>query len=223
MTRNAAKNSKRDKPETSPPQEPQKNDRGVTIVVITQIAVVIVAVVGCLSAVTVALLDSPVVPRLLPPTSTIPPTLTPPVDTPTYTAVPSATHTFMPSTEPTSTPYIIPTLTATLTPSDTPVPPRMVVIPWANKYGGEVPLKVQFSVRGSYVELEDGTRSYCTPSTCSYTWSVVFTTMNQIVSTPKPWQETFAFTFNKKGLYHIEVTVCQEEVCGSTRIQVEGR
>lgn len=222
MTRNAAKSSKRDKPETSPPREPQKNDQGLTVVVITQIAVVIVAVVGCLSAVTVALLDSPVVPRLLPPTSTIPPTLTP-VDTPTDTAIPSATHTFMPSAEPTSTPYIIPTLTATLTPSDTPVPPRMVVIPWANKYGGEVPLKVQFSVRGSYVELADGTRSYCVPTTCSYTWSVLFTTMNQIVSTPKPWQETFAFTFNKKGLYHIEVTVCQGDICGSARIQVEGR
>ncbi|MBI5296954.1 MAG: hypothetical protein HY869_15845 [Chloroflexi bacterium] len=223
MTKDAASKNGRGKGQATSAKETQKQDANVTITLIIQTAGIVIAVIGCLSAVTVALLDSPVVSQLLPPTSTIPPTLTPPVDTPPDTAVPSATHTFMPSAEPTSTPYIIPTLTATLTPSDTPVPPRMVVIPWANKYGGPVPLKVQFSVRGSYVELADGTRSYCAPSTCSYTWSVLFTTMNQIVSTPKPWQETFAFTFNKKGLYHIEATVCQGDICGSARIQVEGR
>ena len=155
------------------------------------------------------------------------PSLTPtsvifmPSDTPTFTAIPSATFTNMPFT--TFTPVPSETFMPSPMPTETPIPPQMMIVLRANKYGGETPLNVQFSAEGSYVQSADGTKSYCTHSTCTYTWTVAYTNDQRIVATPRAWQETFAYNFSRRGLYYVKVTVCQGSICGSSNIQVEGR
>jgi hypothetical protein len=198
-----------------------KKNWDITIPLISQIVIVAVAIIGCISAVTVAFLGSPVVPYLLPLTSTPTFTSVPPSDTPTHTAIPSATFTDTPTVVATLTPSETPTPSPTST--ETPVPPKMVVVLWANKYGGNVPFTAQFSAADSYVQLPDGTKSYCTPSACTFTWAVYYADNQQAVATPMSWRETFASTFYRETLYYIQVTVCQGDICGSGQTQVEGR
>ncbi|MFZ5878208.1 MAG: hypothetical protein ACOY0R_02445, partial [Chloroflexota bacterium] len=155
--------------------------------------------------------------------------------TPTDTFTPSATCTETPyaSVTPfpsetvvqvvTETISIPPTSTETSTSTSTPVPPKMVIETWANRYAGAVPLTVQFRVKESYVLFPDGSRSYCSLSACSYEWSVFFATSNKMVTTPQPWQDTFGFTFTNVGLYHVVVRVCQGKICGEAVIPIEGR
>jgi hypothetical protein len=152
--------------------------------------------------------------------------------TPTVTASVTSTETAIltvlsetPSATWFPTETVIPSVTSTLTftPSPAPVPPKMVIKPWANRYGGEVPFNIQFGVNGSYVEYADGERSYCSSSVCKYYWSVILVPSNKIIATPQPWQETFGFSFTKVGLYKVVVKICQENICGEYEFQVEGR
>jgi hypothetical protein len=146
-------------------------------------------------------------------------------DTPTNTITPSAAFTDTPSATFMPTPSEMPTpsATSTETPTATPVPPQMIVVTWANKYAGDVPLAIKFAAKNSYVQFADGTKSYCTPSTCTFTWSVEKAIPQNVIATPRLWQESFAYTFNKEGLYYVKVTVCQNGICGSSQIQIQGR
>ena len=155
-----------------------------------------------------------------------------PSPTPTATAFATPTDTSIPSTftkapsatlPPTETTTPIATPTSTFTPSPTPVPPKMVIKHWSNRLAGTVPVNIQFSVNGSYVEYADGKRSYCSSTSCKYFWSVILIPSNKIVATPQPWQETFGFSFPKAGLYKVVVRVCQENICSEYEFQVEGR
>jgi hypothetical protein len=204
-----------------PTQVEAKKDSNVTLVLISQIVLIVTAIIGCISAVTVAFLGSPVVPYLFPLTSTPTFTLVLPSDTPTHTAIPSATFTDTLTVVATLTPSETPTPSPTST--ETPIPPKMVVVLWANKYAGNVPFTAQFSAADSYVQLPDGTKSYCTPSTCTFTWAVHYADNQQVIATPMPWRETFASTFYRETLYYIQVMVCQGDICGSGQTQVEGR
>lgn len=138
-------------------------------------------------------------------------------------AVPAAaaTETLLPPATDNGTPFAFPVETSI--PTFTPIPPRMVVVTWANKYAGDVPLTVKFSAEDSYMEFSDGSRAYCTPSTCTFVWSVFNVTLNGVVATPQSWRESFTYTFYKEGLYYVKVTVCQGGVCADGQIQVEGR
>jgi hypothetical protein len=139
-------------------------------------------------------------------TSTLPP--------PFFTETPSATFspaaTFTPSA----------TATITLAPTQTPIPPKMVIRHSANRLAGPVPVNIQFSVNGSYVEFSDGTRSYCSSTTCIYDWSVFW---GDEVIESRRWQDTFGFLFKKIGLYRVCVKVCQGSICGEYEFQIEGR
>ncbi len=161
-------------------------------------------------------------------TPTVTPTvITVPSDTPTILIIPSETSTEIPKASatvlPTETFTPSPEPTFTSVPTATPVPPKMMVATWANKYAGAVPLVVKFTAENSYVEFADGTRSYCSLSTCTFTWSVVNVAFNTYLATPQPWRESFTFTFPKRGLYYVKVTVCQSDICAVGQIQVEGR
>lgn len=106
---------------------------------------------------------------------------------------------------------------------NTPAPPTMVVVLWANKYGGNLPLSVKLTAENSYMQFYDGTKIYCTSSICTFIWSVIDVNNNRIVATPTPGQESFTYTFYKQGLYFVRVTVCLGSNCSSTEIQFEGR
>jgi len=221
MSNKIMKGQKQDRTAEETPRETSKKDPVVTVALIAQTAGVVIAIIGCISAVLVALLDSPLITPLIPLTSTVTASVTS-----TGTAIPPTFTEVLPSATWLSTETSIPSATATLTftPSPTPVPPKMVIKPWANRYGGEVPLNIQFSVNGSYVEFADGSRSYCSSGACRYTWSVFFVGLNRTIATPQPWQETFGFTFSRVGLYRVIVKVCQgDDICDEKEIQIEGR
>jgi hypothetical protein len=198
----------------------------VRVAKIAMTGTVVASILTMAGVIIAALFNFPPVIDYFERTPTFTATLILPSDTPTVVLIPSETSTETPTASATSFPTetftISPEPTFTSTPTPTLIPPKMVVAIWANKYAGNVPLTIKFSAEDSYVEFSDGTKLNCLPSTCSFTWDVMDRTNDRIIATPRPWQESFAYTFYKKGLYSVRVTVCQNGICGEGQIQVEG-
>lgn len=220
MTRNAAKSSKRDKPETSSPQETQKKDQGVTITVITQIAAIVVAIVGCIATISVALLDSPLIPRLFPLTPTQA------VESPTFTQVPTVFPTDTPFFTATSQPTSMPTFTpAEQLPTASPSPTvemaasRLVAILTPSIEEGKSPLPVNFNARGSYIQFADGSVATCGATNfCTFTWAIYRDQKRELA--PFQGQGTFSYTFSGKGIYSVTVYVCRADICADDGVVV---
>lgn len=174
-------------------------------------ATIVVALIGAIVTITVALINrlpssptaTPVSPSPLSPTNTTQPeTVIPnPTFTETLTFTSTPTETFTPTI--TLTP-IPPTLTFTSIPG---LPIGMQVIVVANPPSGKKPLKVNIDARGSFLRAANGDIFECKHGACSYTW---YLTIPGGQSVKQPEKDGYIdFTFEKKGSYYINVYVCQ--------------
>lgn len=210
MSRKTAKNQNQDRPAGEAPPETSKKDTTVTVALIAQTAGIVIAIISCVSAVLVALLNSPLIPRLVPPTST--PALV--SETPVSTLIPLATaeipfaETTPPSTE---TPTQVPTVE--------PAASTMTVILTASLTEGGSPLPVNFNARDTFVQFADGSVLACgTTSFCTYTWAV-YRNQKQVVA-PFQGAGTFSYTFSGKGQYSVTVYVCRTTICADDGVVV---
>lgn len=210
MSRKTAKNQNQDRPAGEAPPETSKKDTTVTVALIAQTAGIVIAIIGCVSAVLVALLNSPLIPHLVPPTST--PALV--SETPISTLIPLATaetpfaETAPPSTE---TPIQVPTVE--------PAASTMTVILTASLTEGGSPLPVNFNARDTFVQFADGSVLACgTTSFCTYTWAV-YRNQKQVVA-PFQGAGTFSYTFSGKGQYSVTVYVCRTTICADDGVVV---
>lgn len=216
MSKAAEKKDRRDQPAHVSTQEAQKRDTNVAATIITQIAVVIVAAIGCISAVSVAFLNSPLVPRLFPPT----PTVALVAETPTVTPI-LPTVTFTPFNLPaTPTEVQLPSLTEPL-PTSTiePAISKMTVILTASMEEGKSPLPVNFNARDSFVQFADGNVAACgSTGFCTFTWAI-YRDQKRVVA-PFQGQGTFSYTFSGRGVYSVTVYVCREDTCADDGIVI---
>jgi hypothetical protein len=135
-----------------------------------------------------------------------------PLDVPTpYTSFITVTI------EPVSAP-VMPTDTLA-PPTETPVPPKMMVVVQANKRGGSTPLAVKFNAVDSFLQFVDGRQSKCDQYNCKYTWSI-YDPDKKIVGGPIEWRESYSYTFSRPGLYMVKVSICQGDVCGDGSITI---
>lgn len=216
MSKIVEKKDRRNQPAHASIQEVQKRDTNVTATLITQVAVVIVAAIGCISAVSVAFLNSPLVPRLFPPTSTV--TLV--VETPTMTPIlPTITFTpFNLPPTPTET-QLIPLMEPLPTSTVEPAISKMTVILTASMEEGKSPLPVNFNARGSFVQFVDGSVAACgSTSFCTFTWAI-YRDQKRVVA-PFQGQGTFSYTFSGKGVYSVTVYVCRVDSCADDGIVI---
>ena len=173
-------------------------------------ATIIVALIGAITTIIVALISrppssptaTPVSPSPLPPTNTTQPE--------TVTPSPTFAETLIPTSEPSET--FTPTITFTLIPPTstlTPIPglpTGMQVIVVANPPSGKKPLKVTIDARDSFLRAANGDIFECKHGACSYTW---YLTIPGGQSVKQPEKDGYInFTFEKKGNYYINVYVC---------------
>lgn len=216
MSKTTEKKDRRDQPAHASTQEARGRDTNVMATIITQVAVVIVAAIGCISAVSVAFLNSPLVPRLFPPTSTATlvvetPAMTPILPTITFTPfnlLPTPTETqLIPLTEPLPTLTIEPTIS------------KMTVILTASMEEGKSPLPVSFNARDSFIQFADGSVAACgSTSFCTFTWAI-YRDQKRVVA-PFQGQGTFSYTFSGRGVYSVTVYVCRVDACADDGIAI---
>lgn len=164
-------------------------------------ATIIVALIGAITTIIVALISrppssptaTPVSPSPLPPTNTTQPeTVTP---SPTFTE--AFTLTFTP------TESLTPTFTFTPN-SDLPIGMQVKVT--ADPSRGRPPLTVRLDARDSYLRAPNGDIFECRNGACKYTWYLTVTG-----GQPEELDSKSGFiqlTFDRRGTYYINVYVC---------------
>jgi hypothetical protein len=191
-------------------------------------ATIVVALIGAISAIVIALINSQTIMSwLLRPTST--PSMVP-------TPVASTISQTFPSETPIRVidlPLITNTPQPTVTPSPT-LPPvtetptlvlGMHVRLYADKTSGKAPLRVKLDARDSFLQAPGGQIYGCKSGACNYSWEV-YSGGQKIGRTERNSSGTFQYTFGQKGLYFITVVVCrgQENTdCNGSGAQFEVR
>lgn len=185
----------------------------------------LITVVGVISA---ALLSSPIIERLLFPTSV--PTSTPTVFLSDAPSLPQATvASETPTTSPTALLTVLPvdTLTPETEPTITVSPSvapgeKMAVVFFVNPSEGKAPLKVNFNARESYVIFADGTRGVCGGTRlCLYTFKIQLE--GQLVTSDQNRDGVFSYKLERRGRYTASVTVCRGETCGANGVTINVR
>ena len=171
---------------------------------------VLVALIGAISAIIIALINSErIIGFLAGPTAT-------PIVTPSpimsATATPASLTINLPSTNTIET-TVIPTLTATmiesLSPTETPsLFIGMHVRLYADRTTGRAPLRVRLDARDSFLRAPGGEIYGCKSGACVYTWEV-YSGGQRIGKAAENSSGTFQYTFGKRGLYFITVVVCR--------------
>lgn len=188
---------------------------------------VLVALIGAISAIIIALINSErIAGWLFGPTST--PIVTPsPVpgstDTsPSMTTTLSSTNTMESTIIPAYTETIVALPTLTETPS---LFIGMHVRVYADRTSGKTPLRVKLDARDSFLRAPGGEIYGCRGGACIYTWEV-YSGGQRIGKPAENSSGTFQYSFNKKGLYFITVVVCrgnESSDCNGGGVQFEAR
>lgn len=179
---------------------------------------IIVALIGLSGVIITALLNSPLIERLLFPTSV-------PSSTPTISLTDTAT-----ATQPRETPIVSPAFTltpgleSTITVSPSPEFPSEQMNPFlsASLLEGKAPLKVNFDARDSFVQFADGSFVACgSTRLCSYTFTIRLG--NQVLYTEDNIDGAFSYKFERKGQHSVSVRVCRAGTCGAVGIIISIR
>jgi hypothetical protein len=200
-----------------------KTNAELRATLIAQIAVVLVAVIGCFSTVIVSLLNSPVASNLFPAKST--PTFTQVMlsdtptlvgilisDTPTNTELPPVTFTDTPPAVDTPLPSASSDSALLQQPTEEALGSKMIVVLTSSLDEGKSPLPVNFIAKNSYVLFADGSVASCsTANFCTFTWAV-YRDLKQVVA-PFKGKSSFSYTLSGKGQYSVTVYVCRGTVC----------
>lgn len=171
---------------------------------------VLVALIGAVSAILIALINSERIVNWL-----VGPTVTPAV---TPSILPAFTDTpFSPTLTSTNTNAVtatdIPTQTQTMAalPSATETPSLYIgmhVRLYADRTSGKAPLRVRLDARDSFLRAPGGEIYGCKSGACVYTWEVY--TGGQRIGQPLDNSSgTFQYTFGQRGLYFVTVVVCR--------------
>lgn len=182
---------------------------------------VLVALIGTIGAIIVALLNSPLLEKLFLPAPT--PTLTMTVSPNTPWLLEYSTHApiVVQVTRTWETPAAPPTLTPTA--GSTPATAgQMFVALQSSLDEGKAPLKVNFDARSAYVKLADGSLSDCgTNRFCSYEFTIQCE--SNFVTKVNNTDGLLSYTFGSKGKYFVTVYVCRGEACAADGLTVNVR
>lgn len=182
-----------------------------------------VAVIGSITTIAVALINSPPSPPEPTPTNT-------PISTSSAVAVitdalpplPTETSKLAITASPTSTPTM--TVTPTETPTTQPSPaPLFIVNLIADKTTGRRPLIVKFDARDSIMHEPNGAQLSCRTGPCNYTWRV-YSGGLQLGKSENNTSGRFEYVFRERGTYIVTVYICrgQDKVdCGSSTTWIE--
>jgi hypothetical protein len=171
---------------------------------------VLVALIGAISAILIALVNSEKIVGWFIPSTSTPVVETSPISSATNTTA-SLTVT-LPGTNTVET-TVIPTLTSTMTasPSLTETPSLFIgmhVRLYADRTTGKAPLRVRLDARDSFLRAPGGVIYGCKSGACVYTWEV-YSGGQRIGKPAENSSGTFQYTFRKRGLYFITVVVCR--------------